>query len=299
MFTTKVPILAIIGLVSACGGSGGGGPFDPGWVPAPGTVTDFQGPLTDVSSSVTVAPRYSHIGFDGPQSTTTSRGPSDPGGLALEIDPGAGTVTRNLGSQSPVLQIDFDDDTQVFDSDSVLFYGFTHRGTILIPGTASGFQHVSYGVWSEDITSCVLSSCGSEFYGDAFYFGWPTGSSGMPGSGQATYTGTMRGYHSPYSQSAVSISGDATLVADFTNRDLTGSFHNITTSTILGSGVSGFADIQIAANISGGELNGTVTGAGGSGTIDGRFFGPSAQELGGTFRMTGNGHTIGAFAAKQ
>ncbi len=40
-------------------------------------------------------------------------------------------------------------------------------------------------------------------------------------------------------------------------------------------------------------------GAGGTGTIDGRFFGPSAQELGGTFRMTGNGHTIGAFAAKR
>lgn len=290
--------LALAACGSAVGGGGGGG------LP-PGVVSEFQGKLSDVSAPVVVAPRYATLfflhAFGTPPKSATSSGPTPPGGLLLDIDPVAGTVGINRASD--VFPIDFDDDSQVFDSGFGMGPGSSKHATMLIPGSASGFHYTSYGVWQKTVAGCFFSACVFNFTADAFYFGSPTPSSGMPGAGQATFNGTMLGFHSPVSGSVYRLSGDATLVVDFGAKTVIGSFGNISTIPLLGSvGLSGFNDILIAATISGGSLSGTVTGgAGGSGPIEGDFFGPAASEVGGVFRMTGAsaGDTVGAFAAKQ
>jgi len=286
--------------LAACGSTGGGG--GGGGLP-PGVVSEFQGKLSDVSAPVTVAPRYATLSFahtlGTPPVPATSSGPTPPGGLLLDIDPVAGTVGINRAGD--VFPIDFDDDSQVFDSGFGMGPGSSKHATMLIPGSASGFDYTSYGVWQEPVAGCLLSACFFNFTADAFYFGSPTPSSGMPGAGQAIFNGTMLGYHSPVAGSVYRLSSDATLVADFGAKTVTGSFSDISTIPLLGSvGLSGFDDILITATISGGSLSGTVTGgAGGSGTIACDFFGPAASEVGGVFRMTGAGDTVGAFAAKQ
>jgi hypothetical protein len=286
-------------LAGCAGGGGGGGDSDDA---SGGVVTGFEGPLTEISSPVTVAPRHANLRFDGVQTATESSGPSGPSDfLLLHIDPGNSTVGIERFARTREFLIDFDDDTQVF----AFATAFEERprdvnAKMLIPGAASGFLYTSYGIWDDSLTTCFLSTCGSSFFADAFFFGSPTRSSAMPRSGSATFNGTMDGYHSRFTQDVVALEGDATLVADFGAGSVNGSFHNIATRPILGPGVDTFNDIQISAAISGGALNGTVVGgAGGSGPIEGHFFGPAAEEVGGVFRMTGNGHTIGAFAARR
>lgn len=294
---------AAIILLFGIGGctSGGGGDSGGGGGGGVAPVTQFSGPLTDIDDPVAVAPRYTHLQFDGAQTATTSSGPRPPGDLVIEIDPDAGIVGITRLGDTTDFAIDFDNDSQVFDSGFVASPPSTnHRATMLIPGNASDYLYTSYGVWARDITSCLFGTCGSSFFADAFYFGSPTQGSGTPIDGQAVFDGTMHGYYSPVTQSAVALSGDATLNVDFGAKTVTGSFHNISTSTILGPGVGTFNDIAIDASISGSSLTGTVTGGpGATGPISGDFFGPAAAELGGVFQMTGNGHTIGAFAAQQ
>jgi hypothetical protein len=262
----------------------------------------LSGLLSDVSQPVSVAPGYAHVQFDGVQSATTSS-ISEPAsnGLTLNIDPTAGTV--GINSAFTTFSIDFDDDSQAFASatdGTNIFSGKRQRATILIPGQTSGYHYASYGVWNRSITSCFLSTCGSSFYADAFYFGTPTRPSDLPDSGQATFNGTMQGYYSARTQAAASIAGDATLTADFGANTVTGSFHDIQVSQILGPAPLVFGDIHINAEVTGDGITGTVFGgAGGNGTLTAAFFGPSGEEMAGVFRMTGAGDTIGAFAAKQ
>ena len=286
--------LALAACGSAVGGGGGGLP--------PGVVSEFQGKLSDVSAPVVVAPRYATLfflhAFGTPPVPATSSGPTPPGGLLLDIDPVAGTVGINRASD--VFPIDFDDDSQVFDSGFGMGPGSSKHATMLIPGSASGFHYTSYGVWQHPVAGCLFSACFFNFIADVFYFGSPTPSSGMPVAGQAVFNGTMIGYHSPVSGEVYQLRGAATLVADFGAKTVTGSFSDISTFPFFSLGLSGLDDILITATISGGSLSGTVTGgAGGSGPIEGDFFGPVASEVGGVFRMTGAGDTVGAFAAKQ
>jgi len=282
--------------LAACSGGGGGGSDL-----ASGVVTDFSKPLTEISSPVAVAPRHATLSFGGVQSATKSSGPNDPSPyFLLHIDPEDGSVGVERRGRTRKFSIDFDNDTQAFDVATIFEELPRHvSAKMLIPGDASGFLYTSYGVWNEHLTSCFFSTCGSSFFADAFYFGSPTRDSAMPRSGSATFNGTMDGYHSRFTQDVTALTGDATLVANFGSGAVNGSFHDITARPILGEGVDSFGDIQVSASISGNELRGTVAGGGGRGRINGQFFGPSAREVGGAFRMTGNGQTIGSFAAKR
>lgn len=284
--------------LAACGGGGGGG----GGADSNrfGAGIPLNGRLSDIAQPVSVTPGYAHLQFDHVQQPTTSSisGPGS-GGLRLDIDPVAGTVGINAANTA--FSIDFDDDSVAFASASSGSSLTTrYSAAMLIPGQASGYHYSSYGVWNRRITSCFLFTCGSQFYADAFYFGTPTDPSSLPASGTATFNGTMRGYHSRFSQAAAAISADATLTADFGADTVTGSFHDIQVTTLLGSPPPIFNDIHISAQIDGSDISGTVTGgAGGSGTIMAGFFGPNGEEMSGAFRMTGTGDTIGSFAARQ
>lgn len=295
--TCSVALLLLLpAALAACGGSGtGSGAADGPDLPA-GVVTGFRGKLSEVSNPVEVAPRYAKLEFTHVQEPTTSTGPNAPdSAFILDIDPQAGTVNGYA--------LDFDDDSQAFDSDFIWEnLGLSrYRAKMLIPGAASGYDYTSYGVWSHDITVCFIFTCGSEFYASVFAFGSPTGAAGMPTTGSATFNGTMDGYYSYQTQYAAAIHGDATLTADFGAKTVTGAFHDITATAILGSAPDVFPAIDINAQISGGTISGTVSGgmAGSQGTLAGDFFGPGAAEMGGVFQMTGYGDTVGAFAAKQ
>ncbi len=129
----------------------------------------------------------------------------------------------------------------------------------------------------------------------------------LPTTGTVTYNGTFIGS----SNVRGGVTGDATLVADFTGTntvDLNGSIENIQNSSN-----ETISDITITASIDNvtGEFEGIVFIASGTtdpgdfptgadGIVEGGFYGPNAEEIGGTIRVNNAGHFLtGAFGGSQ
>ncbi len=141
------------------------------------------------------------------------------------------------------------------------------------------FSHSTWGYWvHRDDTNAF------EFDAGYWVAGNLTPAANIPNSGSASYTGGMIGL----TTQGEPLAGEMNWNVNFATRSVTGSFDNITKD--------GAAWINSAA-VSGGWSAGTnavsasITGAQvSSGIAHGAFFGPSAQELGGTWRIN---HTNG------
>lgn len=105
-----------------------------------------------------------------------------------------------------------------------------------------------------------------------------TPSENIPNSGVVSYTGRSINNFA---------AGDARFDVDFGSRKVTGTL----------SGGAGFgADISIDANISGNKFNGSAVRAITRADVQGAFFGPNAEEMGGVFK---GGDMNGSFGARQ
>jgi hypothetical protein len=153
----------------------------------------------------------------------------------------------------------------------------------------SGYANLDWtrvGYWSIDTWDFGASR-------GVFVIGYETPTAAVPITGIATYTGLAQGsvYH-PLNQGAteVALSGNASFTADFGVRSVAGSLTNMTAngapwnsvafnSLISGNGFSGSTSVTSAP---GGvaSLAGNATG-----TIEGRFFGPTAQEAGAVWTL--------------
>ncbi|MFY0618329.1 transferrin-binding protein-like solute binding protein [Shimia sp.] len=161
------------------------------------------------------------------------------------------------------------------------------------------FDHQTYGMWVTGIgTTNGSVSVGS--------FGHTTAASDVPTSGSATYRGNSIGYavgtdqraYMAESEIAITTSDFNTVSMSSTNttiRPISGGAMSVAnqlnfngTGTISGTGFT--------ANIAGtAPISSTTTG-----TAEGTFYGDGADEVGGTFSMSGPiGTYIGAFGAEQ
>jgi len=119
----------------------------------------------------------------------------------------------------------------------------------------------------------------------------------VPTSGSATYNGRAWG-HLNESGNFTTVSGDATLNANFGSRTLNGNF----TDMRRADGSSWLNSANVNAGWSGGQnaIHGTVSGGGMNGNVNGAFFGPNAQEVGGNWTLEGGAtKAAGAFAGKR
>ena len=95
------------------------------------------------------------------------------------------------------------------------------------------------------------------------------------------------------------LTGTTTLNVDFATQKMTGSFDNLhrPDGTVYASSAS------VDANFgSSNHITGTLSAPGMSGNIDASFFGPKAQEVGGSWTLNkddGSAKAGGTFAAKQ
>jgi hypothetical protein len=289
---------AAVLLIVSCGCSGGGGgsggdgngffassAFDLG-------LNDDQ-PLSAIESKTTVAPIYAGLGFAGVQSAKWTVGPSGPRlkSFALEIDPDSPSVAVYLDNFRRItFPLDFADSERDFASafSGPWSSGNYNRLDILIPGESSGLEYMSYGRWRELNTVCLFGSCGSKLDSRVFYFGVETSPATLPATGQAVYTGSMRGVHSPFSQVAYSLSGSARLEVDFDETSVRGALTDIDMSSIVQGDRTTLPDIGFSAEIKGNR----IVGPGVSAT----FFGPGGDEIGGVYR---NSETIAAFGVRR
>jgi hypothetical protein len=167
-------------------------------------------------------------------------------------------------------------------------------------------DYTVYGYWSIDTEPSNGTSASTN--GGAWLGGYLTPSAAIPTSGSATYAGHVTGLYDLGSQSQALIIGDVQINADFGAQSVSGAMTHLQASDILPSALN---DIAFSASLdpSRNQFRGTTRvtsmpggpytfSANAAGTIAGRFFGPNANEVGGVWTLSDDGHRlIGSFGA--
>ena len=181
------------------------------------------------------------------------------------------------------------------------------RGPLHWPRQNASFSHMAYGSW--DLPG---SSGGAPATGAFFAFGNLTPNAGIPVTGTATYSGRWTGVEWTVSGgttfTGTDVNGNITGVASFAAGSVALTATQGSTSTVAFSGtlnfVPGTATSAAVNELTSSNLVGPV-GSGYTGTAVARFFGPAAEELGGTFRLTrgasptGTNTLMGSFGMKR
>ncbi|MBF0784995.1 hypothetical protein E4T80_05860 [Muribacter muris] len=163
------------------------------------------------------------------------------------------------------------------------FYGgWMHIGSLQV--CCGNYSYVRFG----SVDGGMINDQAVDSY--IFYNGSTT--KDMPTSGTATYNGGLlltANEHPAFNDDDWK-TGQSAFQADFGSKQLTGNFN-----------VEGLAPITVKAKIEGNGFNGQATSAGFSKAADleGKFYGPKAQELGGLFEEKAGKSWGGAFGAKQ
>jgi hypothetical protein len=164
--------------------------------------------------------------------------------------------------------------------------------------SAYGWNYQSFGVW---VTG---AGTGSGTAGSTSV-GWATPNGSVPTTGTGNYTGYTGGRYSASDGSYFFTSSAMTANANFATRSIAFSTTATQTTPDLinltnNSNLNLSGTLTYAANSN--QFTGTVTSVSGmTGTATGRFYGPAAQEIGGTFGVSGGGLNVygGAFGGKK
>lgn len=170
---------------------------------------------------------------------------------------------------------------------------------------AFGWDYQSFGLWT------TVSATGEGTYG-AISAGAMTPGSAIPVSGSALYQGLAGGRYVDESGQAFYTASAVTASANFANRNIafstTGTLVSqdlINSSSNSGLDLTGTLSYAPATNqiIGAIQNSANLTAPSMSGSVNARFYGPAAQEIGGTFSASpGGGSTAryaGAFGARQ
>jgi len=176
---------------------------------------------------------------------------------------------------------------------------------IAIEPIPQGWNYQTFGVWSRDPVQ------GNPGRAGAISTGSFTSVNSIPSTGTATFTGVSSGvYVSPGGFEASLVVADMAMVVDFSSRSAGFSTGNTIISRDGGQSFNTFTALDLVGNLqvlSGQNLmSGTVSTSATSpvnlsGDIHGKFYGPNAQEVGGTFGLKGSGveNYVGGFGGKR
>lgn len=168
--------------------------------------------------------------------------------------------------------------------------GSSVSGALNWPTQNASLSHMAFGEWNANTTGLQNSPVGG-----FFAFGNATPGTAIPTTGSATYTGRWQGLSNGVA-SSTRIDGPITGSALFSNR-------TVGLSALDSAGLLRFSGtLSYAAGVN--SLSGSIANGSGSqtGSATAQFFGPSAQELGGVFRLingSGTPQLIGSFGMKQ
>ena len=162
------------------------------------------------------------------------------------------------------------------------------------------WNYQTFGVWTTG------AGTGSGTYG-AISVGAETAGSAIPTSGSATFSGYTGGRYVNSAGNNWFTSSTMTAATNFSTRSISFS----TTGTQVTSdllAVSNNSNLNMTGTLTyaaaTNQIAGSVTTVGGlTGSVNGRFYGPSAQEIGGTFSATSGSNALegyaGAFGGKR
>ena len=173
----------------------------------------------------------------------------------------------------------------------------TSLGTFANPAT-NGFEYQTYGAWG------AYGNATTPAY--AISVGNPSPASAIPLTGAVTFTGGATGYYVDVNK--LGYATYANMVAAVTFNTRTVAFSTTNTAVIGGPGapqisapglnMTGTLNYAAGAN----AMTGTATTTNGmSGNMNGKFYGPALNEVGGTYAVTGTGvgSMVGGFGGKR
>jgi hypothetical protein len=293
-------LLAMVGL-TACSSGGGGGV----------TTTAFTSWGAVTAGSTIVATGDSQQG-----TYTWNSGTGKITGVSIAPQQSGATFTETFDSSGVVKSVRFQtaSGTNITFTQGVDTFGYLNINSyfwaIVSPNLLNqnyaimadpgqiGWNYQSFGVWTTGAGS------GSGTFGAASV-GSATPAGSIPTSGSATYNGYAGGRHVASDGTYYYTLASMTTSANFATRQLsfatpyteqTGDF--VTSATNSSLNMTGTLSYAPGSN----QFSGSISTDGGmTGTATGRFYGPSAQEIGGTFSATGAGLQSygGAFGGKR
>jgi hypothetical protein len=159
------------------------------------------------------------------------------------------------------------------------------RGPLHWPRQNASLSHMAFGSW--DLPG---NTAGAPATGAFFAFGNLTPNAGIPVTGTATYNGRWTGIEWIVSGSTITgtdVNGQLTAAANFVTGSVGLTATQGSSTTVAFSGTLGFVAGTATTPAVNELTSSNLVGPNGyTGTAVARFFGPAAEELGGTFRLT-------------
>jgi hypothetical protein len=161
-----------------------------------------------------------------------------------------------------------------------------------------GFEYQTFGAWG------AYGNATTPAY--AVSVGSPSPGSAIPAMGSLTFTGGSTGYYVDPSKFAYVTNAAMVAVVTFDNRTVAFSTTNTTVTGGPGGALLSAPALNMTGNLSyaagTNAMTGTaITSNGMSGNMNGKFYGPALNEVGGTYAVTGSGvgSMVGGFGGKR
>jgi len=304
-------LVALTTILVGCGGGGGGGSTNGGGGGG-GSIPTVQftswsdtRPNTEIVAP-TISTTATYTENSNGDITSVSEFSSFYGGEFRETFDANGAITSASITTSDGDRLTFSkpDGAQyysIFDGAGFLATNSTETSFVIgAEPVPQGWNYQTFGVWSRSPTSSASGMVGASSTG-AF-----TQASNIPTSGTASFQGIAAGLYQLSEFSTYITSADMTLNVDFRNR--TADFQTV--NSVVTPDVATFASSYPAIDLTGimqldptrNSMSGTVESRFGmKGVIQGAFYGPNAQEVGGTFGLRGDGveSYVGGFGGKR
>lgn len=277
-------------LVAACGGGSSGGDGSGGSDPTRNFVSFAEiGP----NDTVTMAGNTKTVSFTPSADGDVDTGPVQSSNSATATVRYRNDLLSRLAIRGSGADLTIDEDNGgEFSQVAGAVAGQTADGNSvisLLDPTAVGFNYQTFGLWTNGETSGT-AGVGS--------FGARTGAANMPSETTASYSGASTGLVDGDGEDFVTGS-TVDVSTDFSNVTVVSSnteFYDIETGAYLGT--AGELDFTALGTLSEDGFTAIIEELAGNGRVDGQFYGPGAEEVGGTFEASGGGGTyIGAFGA--
>jgi hypothetical protein len=282
---------ATIAALAGCMGSGGSG----GNAPA---FTSFNDVPADGSAQLKGQARTASMSESG--NGVTVGAISDPTDASVTVTYAGGDLTKEaVNAAGSNLSWDTaNGDTVETGPEGTAFVSRDKNSAIYQANPqSSGYNYQSYGAW--------VASDGKGGSVGVASVGAPTPASGLPSAQQATYNGQSVGFAADTrSGVAVVTTSNITVTTDFNTVNVNSSGTQLR-DVETGNYVSGGSNLDFSATgtVSGNGFSANIAPTatlGDGGTATGSFYGPGAQEAGGTFAASGaNATYMGAFGGKQ
>ena len=291
----KFAILVLPLTLIACAGSSGSSSSSS----SSATTTPFSGWSTTVVGNP--------VSFSGGVSSTLAVD----GTLVQSLSDGASTLTLGASNNFSATSASNSSGSVTFSvaNGDTLQSGFDGNSTVALNKaktvvgafanpSAYGFEYQTFGAWG------AYGNATTPAY--AISVGNPSPASAIPMGGAVTFTGGATGYY--VDANKFSYLTSANMVANVTFDNRTAVITTTNTTLIGGPGAAQLSipSLNMTANLSyaagANALAGSATTANGmSGNINGKFYGPGLNEIGGTYAVTGSGigSMVGGFGGKR